>query len=76
MKVMGIIFANDATLGALTDTRTMASLPYGGRYRQVDFQLSNLAAAGIRARVILSVVELRSSARRKPSRISGGLHSR
>ena len=48
MNVLGIIFANDATLGGLTDKRTMASLPFGGRYRQVDFALSNLAAAGIR----------------------------
>ncbi len=48
MNVMGIIFANDATLGELTDKRTMASLPFGGRYRQVDFHLSNMAAAGIR----------------------------
>ena len=48
MNVMGIIFANDATLGALTDKRTIASLPYGGRYRLVDFHLSNLTAAGVR----------------------------
>ena len=48
MNVLGIIFTNDATLGGLTDKRTMASLPFGGRYRQVDFALSNLAAAGIR----------------------------
>ena len=48
MNVMGIIFANDATLGALTDKRTIASLPYGGRYRLVDFHLSNMTAAGVR----------------------------
>ena len=54
MNVMGIIFANDASLGALTDKRTMASLPFGGRYRQVDFALSNLAAAGIRHIGIIS----------------------
>lgn len=48
MNVMGIIFANDATLGALTNKRTMASLPYGGRYRMVDFHLSNMSAAGVR----------------------------
>ncbi len=48
MNIMGIIFANDATMGALTDKRTMASLPFGGRYRQVDFALSNLACAGVR----------------------------
>ncbi len=48
MKAMGIIFANDGTIGSLTEKRTMASLPFGGRYRQVDFALSNLCAAGIR----------------------------
>ena len=48
MNVMGIIFANDATLSALTDKRTIASLPYGGRYRLVDFHLSNMSAAGVR----------------------------
>ena len=47
MSVMGIIFANDVAIDALTQKRTMASLPFGGRYRQVDFHLSNLAAAGI-----------------------------
>ena len=48
MNVMGIIFANDATTGVLTEKRTMASLPFGGRYRQVDFALSNLSCAGVR----------------------------
>lgn len=48
MKVMGIIFTNDASIGDLTNKRTMASLPFGGRYRQVDFGLSNLTAAGVR----------------------------
>ena len=47
MKAMGIIFANDGTIGSLTEKRTMASLPFGGRYRQVDFALSNLCAAGV-----------------------------
>ena len=48
MNVMGIIFANDASLGTLPEQRTMASLPFGGRYRQVDFALSNLTCAGVR----------------------------
>lgn len=47
MNVMGIIFASDVSLGNLTDKRTTASLPFGGRYRQVDFSLSNMTAAGI-----------------------------
>ena len=54
MKVMGLIFANDASLGELTHKRTMASLPFGGRYRQVDFALSNLCHAGIRHVGIIS----------------------
>ena len=29
MNAMGIIFANDGTMGALTEKRTMASLPFG-----------------------------------------------
>ena len=54
MNVMGIIFANDASIGVLTEKRTMASLPFGGRYRQVDFALSNLTAAGVRHVGIIS----------------------
>ena len=54
MKVMGLIFANDASLGELTTKRTMASLPFGGRYRLVDFALSNLSSAGIRHVGIIS----------------------
>lgn len=49
MKAMGIIFSNiyDSTLGELTNHRTVASLPFGGRYRQIDFVLSNLSNSGI-----------------------------
>ena len=54
MNVMGIIFTNDADMGELTDKRTMASLPFGGRYRQVDFALSNLSSAGVRHVGIIS----------------------
>ena len=48
MNVMGIIFTNDATMGELTNKRTMASIPFGGRYRQIDWALSNMTAAGVR----------------------------
>ena len=54
MNVMGIIFANDGSMGTLTEKRTMASLPFGGRYRQVDFALSNLTCAGVRHIGIIS----------------------
>ena len=54
MNVMGIIFASDANMGELSDKRTMGSIPFGGRYRQIDFHLSNMAAAGIRHVGIIS----------------------
>ena len=54
MNVMGIIFANEDSIGTLTEKRTMASLPFGARYRQVDFALSNLNCAGVRHIGIIS----------------------
>ena len=54
MNAMGLIFTNDASLGDLTNKRTMASLPFGGRYRQVDFALSNLSCAGVKHIGIIS----------------------
>lgn len=50
MRAFGIIFANifDSSLGQLTHRRSMASMPFGGRYRQIDFALSNMSDAGIR----------------------------
>ncbi len=48
-SIAGIIFANahDEALGELTAVRSMASVPFGGRYRIVDFCLSNLVNAGV-----------------------------
>lgn len=56
MTAMGIIFANiyDSSMGGLTNKRTMASLPFGCRYRQIDFTLSNMTNAGIRRIGIIS----------------------
>lgn len=49
MKMMGIIFSNiyDEHLGEITKDRTSASLPFGGRYRLIDFVLSNMVNSGI-----------------------------
>ena len=43
-NVLGLIFAsiNDSAVIDLTKLRTMGSIPYGGRYRMVDFPLSNM----------------------------------
>jgi len=48
-NIHGIIFAYSShdRLKELTEQRTVASLSFGGRYRIVDFALSNLIAAGI-----------------------------
>jgi len=48
-KVLGIIFPNmhDEAIPELTRIRTMASVPFGGRYRMIDFALSGFVAAGI-----------------------------
>ena len=45
----GLIFSNihDRNIPELTHKRTMASVPYGGRYRLVDFALSNMVNADI-----------------------------
>ncbi len=45
----GLLFAyrSDANLGELTRPRNTCSLPYGGRYRLIDFMLSNYVNAGI-----------------------------
>lgn len=48
-EAMGIIFSNmhDEMLRELTGVRTMGSVPFGGRYRLIDFPLSNMVNSGI-----------------------------
>lgn len=49
MKTMGIIFSNlhDKDVGELTVVRSLASIPFGGRFRLIDFVLSNMVNSGI-----------------------------
>ena len=49
MAASGIIFSNvhDEKLPELTDRRTIASVPYGCRYRFIDFVLSNMTNSNI-----------------------------
>jgi glucose-1-phosphate adenylyltransferase len=48
-NVLGIIFSNlhEEKVRELTETRTMGSVPFGGRYRLIDFALSNMVNSGI-----------------------------
>ena len=49
MSAIGVIFSNihDDNIPELSQRRTMGSLPYGGRYRLIDFALSNLVNSGV-----------------------------
>ena len=49
-KMMGLVWTNytDGDFGLLTEERPIAAIPYGGRYRLVDFPLSNMVNSGIK----------------------------
>ena len=49
MTAAGLIFSNihDGNLSELTHRRTMASVPFGCRYRLIDFALSNMVNSGV-----------------------------
>ena len=48
-NVLGLIFANmhETSVADLTKQRTLASVPFGGRYRMIDFPLSNMVNSDI-----------------------------
>ena len=50
-STLGIIFSNiqEKNVPELSKHRTMASIPFAGRYRLIDFGLSNMVNAGITA---------------------------
>ena len=48
-NVLGLVFSNtfDHYLNELTSMRSMGSVPYGGRYRLIDFNLSAMVNSGM-----------------------------
>lgn len=48
-EVVGLVFSNvhDSNVPELTEKRAIASVLFGGRYRLIDFTLSNLVNSGI-----------------------------
>lgn len=48
-NILGILFSNigDNLIKGLTEKRTFGSVPFGGRYRMIDFPLSNMVNSGI-----------------------------
>lgn len=60
-SLAGLIFANsDGKLKKLTANRSLASVPFGARYRIVDFALSNLVNAGVTSVGIITKENYRS----------------
>ena len=60
--VAGIVFANinDNLMRKLTSKRSLASVPFGARYRVIDFALSNLVNAGVSSVGIITKENYRS----------------
>lgn len=56
INLAGLIFANlgDEYIPELTSDRTIASVPFGGKYRLVDFPLSNMSNSGINNVALIS----------------------
>ena len=61
-SVIGLISANytNSTFGSLLEERCFASPPFGGRYRLIDFALSNMVNSGIRTVGIVTPSRYRS----------------
>ena len=61
-NALGIIFPNayDSYVPELVNDRLMASIPFAGRYRMVDFVLSSMVTSGIDNISILIIEIFRS----------------
>ena len=61
-NIFGIVFANvhDDLINELTSVRNMASIPFGSRYRLIDFSISNLVNAGISRVAVMTKSNYRS----------------
>lgn len=61
-EVIGLVSANYATadMQRLSDERSISSMPFGGRYRLIDFALSNMINSGITAVGLITPYKFRS----------------
>ena len=62
LKTMGLIMTNYSagSFGSLTEDRPIATLPFGGRYRLIDFPLSNIVNSRINTVGIITPYMYRS----------------
>ena len=83
-NVHGLLFtqSNIYNLRELTEPRCLSSIPFGGRFRMIDFMLSNLVNAGVSDVGVLLLAKYKSLLDHLGSgkdwdlaRHSGGLHS-
>ncbi len=82
-SVLGLVFSNmhDSSITELTKKRTMGSVMFGGRYRLIDFPLSNMVNSGISEVGVITksnfqslIDHLGSGSAWDLSRKKGGLH--
>ena len=82
-NVHGLLFtqSNIYNLRELTEPRCLSSIPFGGRFRMIDFMLSNLVNAGVSDVGVLLLAKYKSLLDHLGSgkdwdlaRHSGGLH--
>jgi len=62
MNALGIIFSDiyDWNMSELASHRSVAAIPFGGRYRLVDFTLSNMVNSGLNKMCIITKSNYRS----------------
>ncbi|MBP1926453.1 glucose-1-phosphate adenylyltransferase [Sedimentibacter acidaminivorans] len=62
MNALGIIFSDmqDWNMTELASHRSVAAIPYGGRYRLIDFTLSNMVNSGLNKMCIITKSNYRS----------------
>lgn len=62
INAMGLILADHKRiqLGELTRPRALAAMPFGGRYRIIDFMLSNMVNSGITSVGVIALNKYRS----------------
>lgn len=62
MNALGIIFSDvhDWNMAELASHRSVAAIPYGGRYRLIDFTLSNMVNSGVNKMCIITKSNYRS----------------
>lgn len=62
MNALGIIFSDmqDWSMTELASHRSVAAIPYGGRYRLIDFTLSNMVNSGMNKMCVITKSNYRS----------------